>query len=110
MSQRRVHGLKVALDHRISALFVGFLNALFDVCDGLLFWQDATEREEAGLHDGIDASSHVSLLGDLVRIDHVEMQVFVQESLLNLAGQVCPDLVGAIDAIEQKRTAGTGVL
>ena len=50
-------------------------------------------REEAGLHDGVDAAAHARLAGHLVGVDHEEPEPLLDDLLLHLARQVVPDLV-----------------
>src|SRR6266487_3284792 len=110
MSQRLIDGLEVLSHHRLSTLAVGLLNAVFNVCNRFLAWQDATDGEEARLHDGVDAPFQTDAIGDLVRIDHKQAQLFGRRRLLHLLGQMLPDSIWAIDAIEQEDTTWLRVL
>ena len=110
MDQRLIDCLEVALDYRLTTLAIRFPNALFNLSNGLLFWQDAAEREETGLHDGIDASSHACLASNLVRIDHIEMQLLLRDGLLDFKRQMLPDVLWSIEAVEEEDPALAGIL
>ena len=106
----RIDGLEVLLDDRVPALAVGLLDALLDLGDGLLARQYPADGEKAGLHDGVDPPAHPGLLGDLVGIDDVQPQPLCEDRTLYLAGQLVPDLLGTVDAVEQEHPARGGVL
>ena len=46
--------------------------------------------------------------GHPVGVDHVELQLLVDDLLLHLAGQVVPDLVRPVGAVQQERRPGHG--
>ena len=94
VGEGEVDGGEVALDDGAAALGVGRLDRGLDLGDGLVGREDAGELEEAGLHHGVDAVAHLGLAGDLVRVDHPEVDVVVDELALHLDGQVVPHLVG----------------
>ncbi len=71
---------------------------------------DAGDREEAGLHDGIDPAAHSRVLGHLVAVYHVELDVLVDYLLLDLLGDPVPHLVLAVLAVEEEYRARLGVL
>ena len=75
---------------------------MLDGGDGLLAREHAADGEEAGLHDGVDAHPHAGLLRHLVGVDDVEPQLLLDDLLLRRLGQVVPDLVRSILAVEQK--------
>ena len=54
---------------------------------------DAGELEERGLENRVRARAHAVLAGDLRRVDHVELELLVDDRLLDLVGHVVPDLV-----------------
>jgi len=70
--QRLIDRLEIPLYHCLTAFAVGLLNTLFDLIDSLFFGKDTTDREEAGLHNCIDASSHTSFTGYLLCVNHIE--------------------------------------
>ena len=70
VSQRLIDGLEVLLHDRLTTLAVGLLDALFNLHNRFLAWQDATDSKEAGLHDGVDAPFQPDTIGNLVRIDY----------------------------------------
>src|SRR5574341_192752 len=106
----RVHRIEILLDDGLAALAVSLLDGVFDLGDGLLARQDAADGEEGGLHDGVDASAHAGLLGDIVTVDDVELELLLDDLSLNFGGQVIPDFIRAIKAVQQENAAGPGVL
>src|ERR1700719_253271 len=110
MSQRLIDGLEVLLHHRLSPLAVALFDALFNLCNRFLAWQDATDGEEARLHDGVDAPFQTDVIGNLVSIDHKQAQLCRRRRLLHLVGQMLPDSFRAIDAVEQEDTTWLRVL
>ena len=50
--------------------------------------QHAADGEEAGLHDGVDAAAHAGIVGHLVAVDHVELELLVDDLPLHRARQV----------------------
>ena len=73
--QGLVNSSIVLLDHGFTALAVGFLDGILDGGDGFIFGQHTADREEAGLHNGVDAAAHANFFGDIVSIDHVEFEI-----------------------------------
>ena len=88
---------------------VGLLRVLLDELDGLVLGEDAGDLEEGGLHDGVDAAAHAGLLGDGHAVDHVEAELLVDDGLLDLGGDLVPDLVGGEGAVEEEDAALLGV-
>ena len=70
--------------------------------------QHPADREEAGLHDGIDAAAHPRLARHLVRIDDEKAQLAVEDLLLHLARQMIPHLLGRIRRVEKERRTAIG--
>ena len=64
------------------------------------------EGEEAGLHDGVDPPAHPGGLGNLHRVDDVELQLLLQHRLLELARQLVPQLVRGIRRVDQHHRSG----
>ena len=108
--QGRVHRGEVALDDLRALLAVGLLDRLLDLGDRLLARQDAGDREEAGLHDRVDAAAHAGLLGHVVGVDGVDLQLLVDDLVLDLARQVLPDLVLGVGRVQQEGAARHRVL
>jgi hypothetical protein len=104
--QRGVHYLKVALHHLDAARAVGLFDRLLDMRDRLVARQHAGDREEAGLHDGIDPPSHPRLARHLIGVDHGEAQPLLYDLLLDLARQVAPDRLRTVRRVEQEDRAG----
>ncbi len=110
VGERLVHGGHVLLHDFLALAAVGLLDGVFDLLDGLLARQHAGEREEAGLHDGIDARAHAGGLGDADRVNHVELDLLLDQGLLGRPRELVPDLVHAVVRVEQERAAGHQVL
>ena len=106
MRQGRVHGGVVALHHGFAALAVSLVNGLLDGGDGFVGGQNAADGEEAGLHDGVDAVAHAGHAGDLIAVDDVELQLLLDDLALDGAREMVPNLVGAVQAVEQENGAG----
>ena len=110
LAERAVDGGEVALDDLASLLAVRLLDPGLDPWNNLFHRQNAGELEETRLHDGVDPRPESELLGQPVRVDHVEPQVLVDELLLHLDGQLVPHLVVRIRRVQQDRPAGFGQL
>src|SRR6266571_8744393 len=80
--QRLIDCLEIPLYHCLTAFAVSLLNTLFDLIDSFFLGKDTTDREEAGLHNCIDASSHTSVTGYLLCVYHIEAQSLVENLLL----------------------------
>ena len=101
-----VDGGKVLLNHGLAALAVCLLDRLLALGDRFLTREDAADGEEAGLHDRVDADPHAGLLAHLVAVDHVELELFLDDLFLNFLGQVIPHLVSFVRAVEEEGGAG----
>ena len=102
VGERRVHGLEVAPDDFRAALAVGLLDRVLDLRDRLFARQDAGDREEAGLHDRVDAAAHAGVAGHGGRVDGVEADALLDHLLLHLARQMVPDLAGLVGRVQQE--------
>ena len=67
--ERLIDHLAVAPHDLGPALAVGLLDRLLDVPDGFVAGQHAGDREEAGLHDRVDARAHAGPLRQVVGVD-----------------------------------------
>ena len=67
--------------------------------------QDAADGEEGGLHDRVHAAAHAGLFSNIVAVDHVELQLLFDDVCLDFTGQIVPDLLRAIEAVEQEDAA-----
>ena len=111
LRQRVVHGLQIHLDDFIALFAVGFLDGIFDRVNRLVLRQHAGEREEADLHDGVDASAHAAFARDLGGVDDVELRLLREQRLLHRRRQRGPDFVlasAACSAGTCRRTPGCG--
>ena len=88
--QRLVHHLAVPAHDLGPALAVGLLNRLLDLLDRFVARQDAGDREEARLHDGVDARAHAGALRQLVGVDGEEADLLLDDLLLHLASAADP--------------------
>ena len=71
--------------------------------------QDPGDREEARLHDGVDARAHAGALRQVVGVDREEADLLLDDLFLHLPRQVIPDLVGGERRVQQERRAGRRV-
>ena len=106
VGERLVHRCDILLHHLFALAAVGLLDGVFDLLDRFLTRQHARQGEEAGLHDGVDARTHAGGLGDRQRVNHVELQVLLDQCLLSGPGKLVPDFVCGVVCIEQERPAG----
>ncbi len=104
--KRVVHCREVLIDHRIAPLAIRLANRFLDCLDRLLPREHAADREEAGLHDRVDSASHPRIASHRITVDHVELQVFVDDRLLHASWQVVPHFVRAKRRIQQERRTG----
>jgi hypothetical protein len=100
----------IAAHHLGALLPVGLLDRLLDLGDGLVPGEHPGEGEEARLHDRVDAPTHPRRLRDLDRVDDVELQLLLQHRLLELAGELVPELVRRVRGVDQHHRAGGGEL
>ncbi len=105
-----VHGFKVFLDDSFTALAIGLLDGMFDLFNGSFAGQDAADGEEGCLHDGVHASAHAGLFSDFVAVDHIELELLLEDILLDFNGELIPDFIRTIQAVEQESGAGLAYL
>ena len=106
---RRVDALPVLLDDVHALLGVGLLGVFLELGDGLVLGQDAGDLEERGLEHGVGARAHAGRFGDLGGVDHVELDLLVDDLLFDFVRQVLPDLFGGVGRSEQERRARLGL-
>ena len=109
-TDRQVDGGEVAIDDSLAALRVRLLHEALDAGDRVGRGQHAGEVEETGLHDRVDAVAHANFFGNGERIDHPQIDRLVDELLLDVSGQLIPDLVRPIWRVEQDRRSVLGEL
>ena len=90
VGERLVHRRDVLLHDFLALAAVGLLDGVFDLLDGLLARQHAGQGEEAGLHDRVDARAHAGGLGDADRVNHVELDLLLDQGLPGRAGEAGP--------------------
>ena len=90
--ERAINRGEVPLDELRSLSAVGRDDGVLDSGDGLVAREHARDREEAGLHDRIDAARHAGFDGDPVGIDHEEPDAFANQILLHRRGAARPRL------------------
>ena len=110
MIQGRIDRGEVLLDQHLTLLAVGLLDGFLDLLDGFRLGQDVGQSEEAGLHDGIETTTHARFARHLVAVDDPELQLLLEDGLLDFAGQMLPDLIRAVGGVQQKGRAVIGVL
>ena len=108
VSQRGINRGKVFLNDGIAFFGIGFLNRVLNLLNSFVFRQNVGNREEAGLHDGVDALAHTGFASNLYRIDGVELKLFGNDFFLNLNRQVIPYFVGRIRCVQQEGCARFG--
>ena len=100
VSQSFVHCCEVLLHHAFAALAVSLLDGMLDGGDGFVGRQHTANREEAGLHDGVDAPTHAGIVAHPVTVYHVKLELLIDDLPLHGARQVVPDFVRPVDAVE----------
>jgi hypothetical protein len=75
------------------------------MADRLVARQQARDREEAGLQDGIGSRAKPGITRDLRGVDDVEAQMLVDDRLLYRARQTIPDLVLSEGTVQQEDSA-----
>ena len=108
MREGLIYGGVISLNDCFAALAVSIRNGFLDRGDGLVARQHAADREEAGLHDGVDAAAHAGRARDGIAVDHEEAQFLLEDGFLHLPGNVLPDFVGAKGRVHQERGARFG--
>jgi len=83
---------------------------MLDLRDGFLAGQNAADSEETSLHNRIDAIAHAGFIGNFVRIDHIEVNLLVDQIALHLHRQCIPDLFRSVNSIEQEGCSLAGIL
>src|SRR5215213_3621010 len=104
-----IHSFKVFHHDGFTTLAVCFFNGMLDFCDGCFAGKNAADSEESCLHDGVHASAHSGLLSDLITVDHIEFEVFLQDVFLHLDGKLIPYFLGTIQTIEQEYGAALSI-
>ena len=66
------------------------------------------KREEARLHDRVDARAHAVAARHVERVDHVEAQPLLEDAGLHVGVQPIPDRVGTVRAVDEQHRAGGG--
>ena len=109
MRQGVVDGGEVAPDNFSAFFLISLLDRFLDMRDSLIARQNSRNREETGLHDRVDPSSHSGVACHILRIDHVELRLFLDQLLLHFTREVIPDFIRAVWGIQQKDTSGPQV-
>ena len=108
VSDRRVHGGKILLHDGFAALPIGLLDRFLDRGDRFLARQHSADREEAGLHDRVDAAAHARFARNGISIDHIELELLIQDLLLRFAREMVPNLIGGKWRIQQESRSWLG--
>jgi len=99
---RLIHCFEVLAHNGFTLATVCLLNGVFNLCQGFFGRQNTADREEASLHDSVDAAAHASGFSHLIGIDHIKFELLFDNILLHLARQGIPDFVGTVDGIQQE--------
>src|SRR5262245_8045275 len=105
MGQGAIDRLPVLSHHGLAALAVAVSDGVLDGRDRFVTRQDTAQREEAGLHDGVDTPAHARFPGYAVAVDDEEAEPPGDQLLLQPARELVPHLVGAVGAVEEERGA-----
>ena len=82
MLERHVdHGV-VFLNNHLPFTPVRLRNRTLHRGNSLLLRKDSRKREEAGLHNRVDPSTHAYFFGYLIGVDDVKLQTFLKDLLL----------------------------
>src|SRR5690606_6885390 len=91
----------IAPDDLIALAAPCLRDRLLDAFESTISRQDIGEREEARLHDRVDATAQAALTRDPACIDREKAKVFRDHDLLHLERQAIPYLVGGEGSVEK---------
>ena len=97
-----VYSREVTAHYGFSAFAVGLLDRIFDSIYSLLDGKYTRDSKKAGLHYGIDATTHTRCASDAGRIDGIETNLFSNEVLLNYTWQTVPYMLFTNRCIKQE--------
>ena len=86
----------------VTLFAVRLLDGGLEGVDRLVLRQHAGDGEEAGLHDRIDACAETQLMGEGDRVDHVELDLLVDDLLLDFVRHVIPNVFSRVGACKQE--------
>ena len=104
-----IDGGKVFFHHLGAFAGVGFFDCALDRGDGLFVRKGSGEREEAGLHDGVDPPAHAGLAGDRVGVDGEKFRFPRDDFLLHFARERGPEPLGCDRGVQQHDRSLLGV-
>ena len=82
------------------------LNRFLDLRDRLIARQHTADREEAGLHDRVDAIAHADCLcATAIRVDRIDLDLLGDNCFLDRARQLVPNLFRFVRTVQQERRA-----
>ena len=99
--ERCVDRDEVATHDIRTAATVGLLDAVLDQPDRDVLRDHVCQREEAGLHHGVDARAEPGVVRDAGGVDDPQVEVLGDQVLLHLGRKVVPRLAGRVGAVEQ---------
>ena len=102
LSQRAVHGLKVARHHSLTLVAIAGLNAAADLGQRRVEGQHPTHRKETDLHHRVDAGAQTRLTGNPVGIDHPDDELTLADLAAQRRWQTPPGLERFKRAVEQQ--------
>jgi len=106
MSKGVVNGFPILFNNLFAFFQIALFNGILNMLNCLIFWQNARNCKEAGLHNGIYASAHSCIVGNLVAVYNVNFEFFVYYLFLNLFWEGVPSIICTVLGVEQKH--GTG--
>ena len=110
MLQGGVESGVIFLDDSFTAFAEGFINGFLDSSHRFGGRQDTGDGKEAGLHDGVDASAQSCFASHFAGVQDEKAQFFADDLLLDSTGEVIPNLIGAVRAVQQESRALLGGL
>ncbi len=107
--ERFVNGGVVHGNNFVARFAVALLDGILDLFQGSGQRDDVGDLEEGGLHDDVDAGAQAKLFTQLDGVDHVELQLLVDDLLLHFPGHLVPDLILLEGGAEQEGAARLGL-
>src|SRR3569832_1075432 len=83
---------------------------MFDFRNSRFTWKNSADREESGLHNRVHASAHAGLLSNFITIDHIELEIFLDDIPLHFTWQLIPNFLRTIQTVQKENATWFGVL
>ena len=105
MCERGIDRREVLSHDRLAAFAVSLPDRLLDLCNRFIARQHTADREEAGLHDRVDAIAKLILFGNRIRIDRIDLDLLVDDLSPELSAADAPKLRRLVRTVKQQRRA-----